>query len=103
MPPTGKDPADTPHPAAANQAKPKPEHSLAEQINAHILALDHQKKAARLAELARLELTDEEAATYQAQLSRILEHVERLKSIDVSGIEPTARIVRQRFKNLQGF
>ena len=43
-----------------------------------------------LAELARLELTDEEAATFESQLARILEHVRRLESIDISGIEPTA-------------
>ncbi len=43
-----------------------------------------------IANLARLELTGEEEATYGAQLSKIIEHVEQLSSIDVSGIEPTA-------------
>ena len=43
-----------------------------------------------LANLARLELTDQEAETYGAQLSKIIHHVEQLSTIDVTGIEPTA-------------
>ncbi len=43
-----------------------------------------------LANLARLELTEEEASTFQTQLASILEHMKRLESIDVDGIEPTA-------------
>ena len=43
-----------------------------------------------LANLARLELTDQEAETYSAQLSKIIHHVEQLSTIDVTGIEPTA-------------
>ena len=43
-----------------------------------------------VANLARLELTDEEVATFQPQLEAILRHVESLSQLDVSGIEPTA-------------
>lgn len=43
-----------------------------------------------VANLARLELTDEEVATFQPQLEAILGHVESLSKLDVSGIEPTA-------------
>jgi len=43
-----------------------------------------------VARLARLRLSDEEAATYQTQLDGILAYVEHLKQVDVSGIEPTA-------------
>ena len=43
-----------------------------------------------VAKLARLGLTDEEAATYQAQLDDILDYVAKLKELDVDGIEPTA-------------
>ena len=43
-----------------------------------------------VARLARLELTAEEEARFEAQLGRILEYVEQLKSIDVAGIEPMA-------------
>ena len=43
-----------------------------------------------VANLARLELTDEEVATFQPQLEAILGYVEALSKLDVSGIEPTA-------------
>jgi len=42
------------------------------------------------AQLARLHLSEEEIATFQAQLSQVLEYVEKLKTVDVSGVEPTA-------------
>jgi aspartyl-tRNA(Asn)/glutamyl-tRNA(Gln) amidotransferase subunit C len=43
-----------------------------------------------VARLARIELSDEEAATFQAQLGSVLEYVEQLGKLDVSQIEPTA-------------
>ncbi len=43
-----------------------------------------------IARLARLELSDEEVARYQAQLSDVLTFVEALRKVDVSGVEPTA-------------
>ena len=42
------------------------------------------------AQLARLHLSEEEIATFQAQLSQVLEYVEKLKAVDVSSVEPTA-------------
>jgi aspartyl-tRNA(Asn)/glutamyl-tRNA(Gln) amidotransferase subunit C len=45
----------------------------------------------RVAQLARLRLTDEELATMQEQLSRILVHIQLLQAIDVSGVPPTAQ------------
>lgn len=43
-----------------------------------------------VANLARLELTDEEVAVFQPQLDAILENVETLSSLDLTGIEATA-------------
>jgi aspartyl-tRNA(Asn)/glutamyl-tRNA(Gln) amidotransferase subunit C len=43
-----------------------------------------------VANLARLELSDEEINTFQPQLEAILKHVETLSQLDVSGIEPTS-------------
>ena len=37
-----------------------------------------------VARLARIELTDEEATTFQAQLGRVLEYVEQLKYFSIS-------------------
>lgn len=43
-----------------------------------------------VANLARLELSDEEVAIFQPQLEAILRHAEALTQLDVSGIDPTA-------------
>ena len=42
------------------------------------------------AQLARLHLTDEEITKFQAQLTQVLDYVEKLKSVDVSNVEATA-------------
>lgn len=41
-----------------------------------------------VAELARLELTDEEKAVFQPQLESIVKYVEKISSVDVEGVEP---------------
>ena len=46
----------------------------------------------RVADLARLRLTDSEIDGMQAQLSRILEHVSALQAVDVTGVAPTAQV-----------
>ena len=46
-----------------------------------------------VANLARLELSDEEVAVFQPQLEAILRHAEALTKLDVSGIDPTAHSV----------
>jgi aspartyl-tRNA(Asn)/glutamyl-tRNA(Gln) amidotransferase subunit C len=43
-----------------------------------------------VAHLARLSLTPEEEAKIGAQLGHVLEYIEKLKEVDVSGVEPTA-------------
>ena len=43
-----------------------------------------------IAQLARLDLSDAEIAKFQSQLGQVLSHVEKLKQVDVSGVEPTA-------------
>lgn len=43
-----------------------------------------------VANLARLELSDEEVATFQPQMEAILRHVDAILQVDVTGIEPTA-------------
>lgn len=45
-----------------------------------------------IAELARLELTEEEKKQYCGQLSTILEYAARLLTLDTRGIEPTASV-----------
>ena len=40
--------------------------------------------------LARLHLSEDEIAKFQAQLSQVLEYVEKLKAVDVSQVDATA-------------
>lgn len=42
------------------------------------------------AQLARLNLSEAEIAKFQSQLSQVLDYVEKLETVDVSGVEPTA-------------
>jgi aspartyl-tRNA(Asn)/glutamyl-tRNA(Gln) amidotransferase subunit C len=43
-----------------------------------------------VAHLARIHLTDKEAALFQGQLDQVLTYVEQLGELDVSKVEPTA-------------
>ena len=43
-----------------------------------------------VAQLARLDLSDAEIAKFQSQLGQVLAHVEKLRLVDVTGVEPTA-------------
>ncbi len=42
----------------------------------------------RVAQLARLDLSDEQVVQYQVQLSAVLGHMDQLRAIDVAGVEP---------------
>jgi aspartyl-tRNA(Asn)/glutamyl-tRNA(Gln) amidotransferase subunit C len=48
-----------------------------------------REQVLRVAELARLRISEEEVETFTVQLGSIFEFVERLKNIDTSAIEPT--------------
>lgn len=43
-----------------------------------------------VANLARIDLTDEETKLFQGQLDQVLEYVDQLGELDVSNVEPTA-------------
>jgi aspartyl-tRNA(Asn)/glutamyl-tRNA(Gln) amidotransferase subunit C len=45
-----------------------------------------------LARLARLKIDDEEVSKYQSELSVILDYIDMLDNIDVSGLEPTYQV-----------
>lgn len=42
----------------------------------------------KIAELAHLEITDDEAAIYQPQMEQIVSYVEQLKELSLDGVEP---------------
>jgi aspartyl-tRNA(Asn)/glutamyl-tRNA(Gln) amidotransferase subunit C len=46
-----------------------------------------------LARLARLEITPEEVELFGGQIGRILDHVEQMNKLDITGIEPTAHAI----------
>ena len=46
-----------------------------------------------VARLARLELSEEEVERMAAELSGILEHVDRISALDLEGVEPTSHVV----------
>lgn len=45
-----------------------------------------------IANLARLELTDEELEKYGGQLSDVLSYVDQLSEVDTAGVLPTAQV-----------
>jgi aspartyl-tRNA(Asn)/glutamyl-tRNA(Gln) amidotransferase subunit C len=59
------------------------------------MKLTHQE-VVHIAELARLELTEEELALYQEQLSDVLGYAERLRALDTDDIPPTATVLPLR-------
>jgi aspartyl-tRNA(Asn)/glutamyl-tRNA(Gln) amidotransferase subunit C len=46
----------------------------------------------KLAQLARLELSDDEVKEFSEELSEILQYVEQLQDVDVAGLEPTNQV-----------
>lgn len=51
-----------------------------------------KEETKKIAELARLELTEQELETYGGQLSAVLDYMEELNEVDVAGIMPTAQV-----------
>lgn len=46
----------------------------------------------KLARLSRLRLTEEEIERYRTELSSILEYVQMLNAVDITGLEPTYQV-----------
>jgi aspartyl-tRNA(Asn)/glutamyl-tRNA(Gln) amidotransferase subunit C len=46
-----------------------------------------------VARLARLQLSEEEVETMAAELSGILDHVDRISSLELEGVEPTSHVI----------
>jgi aspartyl-tRNA(Asn)/glutamyl-tRNA(Gln) amidotransferase subunit C len=52
----------------------------------------------RVAHLARIKVSDDEAAQMTGELNNILAFVEQLDEVDVSGVEPMTSVVHQEMK-----
>jgi len=52
-----------------------------------------EKEVRYVADLANLRLTEAEVTRFQAELDGILQHMDRLKEIDVTGVAPMAQVL----------
>jgi len=52
-------------------------------------------EVARIAELARLELTPDELDLFTRQLGDILGYVEQIRGLDTSGVAPTSHVLNR--------
>ena len=46
-----------------------------------------------VAALARLELSDEEVERMASELSHVLDHIEKIRELDLDGVPPTSHVV----------
>ena len=55
-----------------------------------------EKEIVKVANLARLDLADDEKAEFSKQLNDIIEYVEKINELDTSGIKPADHIVEMK-------
>lgn len=55
-----------------------------------------KKDVEYVAWLARLDLSEEEKDRFTRQLGQVLEHAEKIKSLDTAGVEPTSHAIPVR-------
>jgi aspartyl-tRNA(Asn)/glutamyl-tRNA(Gln) amidotransferase subunit C len=46
-----------------------------------------------VARLARLELSDEEVDRMAVELSKVLDHIEKIRELDLDGVQPTSHVI----------
>jgi aspartyl-tRNA(Asn)/glutamyl-tRNA(Gln) amidotransferase subunit C len=46
-----------------------------------------------VARLARLDLTEEEVDRMAGELSKVLDHIEHIRELDLAGVEPTSHVI----------
>jgi len=56
----------------------------------------NREQVLHIAELAKLELDEEETALFAGQLSEILEYAETINQLDTDAIPPTAQAIEMR-------
>lgn len=52
-----------------------------------------EKEIAKIAEIARIDLSEDEKAEFSKQLTDMIEYVEKIKALDTSGVEPADNII----------
>ncbi len=61
------------------------------------MALD-KTTVARIAHLARIEITESELGPLATELSNILTWIEKLNEVDIDGVEPMTSVVEMRLR-----
>ncbi|HWD63697.1 MAG TPA: Asp-tRNA(Asn)/Glu-tRNA(Gln) amidotransferase subunit GatC [Solirubrobacteraceae bacterium] len=52
-----------------------------------------REQVQHVARLARLKLSDEELDRMAVELSKVLDHIEKIRELDLDGVEPTSHVV----------
>lgn len=52
-----------------------------------------REQVLHVARLARLELTDDEVERMAAELSHVLDHIEKIGELDLEGVPPTSHVI----------
>jgi aspartyl-tRNA(Asn)/glutamyl-tRNA(Gln) amidotransferase subunit C len=52
-----------------------------------------REQVLHVARLARLKLTEDEVDRMAGEMSKILEHVEKMNELDLDGVEPTSHVI----------
>jgi aspartyl-tRNA(Asn)/glutamyl-tRNA(Gln) amidotransferase subunit C len=52
-----------------------------------------REQVLHVARLARLRLSDEEVEAMTGELSKVLDHIEKISELDLDGVEPTSHVV----------
>jgi aspartyl-tRNA(Asn)/glutamyl-tRNA(Gln) amidotransferase subunit C len=84
---------------------PRPDIAIAKQLLPaskvfFAMSVDLQT-VKRVAHLARIAVSDEEARKMQGELNRILGFVEQLNEVDVEGVEPMTSVIESTMKKRQ--
>jgi aspartyl-tRNA(Asn)/glutamyl-tRNA(Gln) amidotransferase subunit C len=52
-----------------------------------------REQVLHVARLARLELTEDEVDRMAAELSKVLDHIEAIRELDLEGVPPTSHVI----------
>jgi aspartyl-tRNA(Asn)/glutamyl-tRNA(Gln) amidotransferase subunit C len=52
-----------------------------------------REQVLHVARLARLELSDDEVDRMAAELSKVLDHIEAIRELDLEGVPPTSHVI----------
>jgi aspartyl-tRNA(Asn)/glutamyl-tRNA(Gln) amidotransferase subunit C len=52
-----------------------------------------RREVLHVARLARLELSDAEVEKMASELSKVLDHIDKIRELDLDGVQPTSHVV----------